>query len=91
MEIQVLNHACVRLADAVVLYTDPFGLSAHANDADLIFITHMHHDHFSPLDIAKVRKDTPCSILPKNELPRIAHVGFNARNVRRPLSRETRG
>ncbi|MCR4902319.1 MAG: MBL fold metallo-hydrolase [Butyrivibrio sp.] len=42
-----------------VIYFDPFKMDNATNDADFIFITHDHYDHFSPEDILKVsRKDT---------------------------------
>jgi len=40
------------------LYFDPYSLEDFSpNDADVIFITHSHFDHFSPDDIRKVMKD----------------------------------
>jgi L-ascorbate metabolism protein UlaG (beta-lactamase superfamily) len=42
-----------------VIYTDPFKLSGGLPKADLILITHEHHDHCSPEDVAKiVKKET---------------------------------
>jgi L-ascorbate metabolism protein UlaG (beta-lactamase superfamily) len=38
-----------------VIYVDPRNLAA-AEPADLILITHEHHDHFSPDDVKKLRK-----------------------------------
>ncbi len=35
---------------------DPYRLTASPQDADLILITHSHGDHYSPSDIARVRK-----------------------------------
>jgi len=37
------------------IYVDPYRLKRHG-PADLILITHDHHDHFSPDDVAKLRK-----------------------------------
>lgn len=39
-----------------VIRSDPFRISGAPHDADIILITHEHYDHFSPEDIAKVRK-----------------------------------
>lgn len=39
------------------IYIDPWGAPDGAPQADVIFVTHAHDDHFSPSDIAKVRGD----------------------------------
>lgn len=58
--IQVLAHSAVRIAGEKTLYFDPYLIEESFNDADMIFLTHDHYDHFSPEDFAKVtREDTP--------------------------------
>lgn len=53
-----LGHASVRIAAPdTVIYVDPYKLTSEPRDADLILVTHSHSDHYSPADIAKVRKD----------------------------------
>ena len=53
-----LGHASVRIASPdTVIYVDPYNLASEPKDADLIFVTHSHFDHYSVADIAKVRKD----------------------------------
>jgi L-ascorbate metabolism protein UlaG (beta-lactamase superfamily) len=37
------------------IYIDPWGLPDGAPEADAIFITHAHQDHFSPDDLEKIR------------------------------------
>ena len=39
-----------------VIFIDPWGVTVE-DQADVIFITHAHNDHFSMKDIEKVRKD----------------------------------
>jgi L-ascorbate metabolism protein UlaG (beta-lactamase superfamily) len=55
-----LGHATFRIeASNLVLYFDPWQLKPAQPKADIIFITHDHHDHCSPEDVAKIaRPDT---------------------------------
>lgn len=41
----------------IVVYTDPYRIDKNYNDADIILITHPHHDHLSDEDIKKVIKE----------------------------------
>jgi L-ascorbate metabolism protein UlaG (beta-lactamase superfamily) len=53
-----LAHASFRIdADDLVIYIDPWQLGDGAPPADLILITHDHHDHCSPEDVAKIQTD----------------------------------
>ncbi len=52
-----LGHASFRIeGDDKVIYIDPWQLEGGPK-ADLIFITHDHHDHCSPDDVSKIQKD----------------------------------
>lgn len=63
--ITVNQHSSVRLfASGKVLYVDPFELPAAPKDADVIFLTHSHFDHFSPKDIEKLCKPETVFVLP---------------------------
>ena len=63
--ITVNQHSSVRLsASGKVLYVDPFELPAAPKDADFIFLTHSHFDHFSPKDIEKLCKPETVFVLP---------------------------
>ena len=54
--ITINAHSSIRLALGEVLYFDPFHIQKETKDADIIFVTHDHYDHFSPEDIEKILK-----------------------------------
>lgn len=49
-----LGHASFKLSGEKTLYIDPWQL-IKAEPADIILITHGHHDHCSPDDVAKIK------------------------------------
>ncbi len=62
-----LGHASFRIEDgATQIYIDPWKLPKNVPKADVIFITHAHYDHFSPEDIAKIKKDGTAFFAPKD-------------------------
>ena len=65
MEVEVLNHASIKLSDDIIIYFDPYDIKNEYHDADYIFITHDHYDHYDNVSIEKVKKETTKIILPK--------------------------
>ena len=58
------------------LYFDPIKQS-NKNDADYIFITHSHYDHFSKEDILKVKNDGTIIIVPYDIYDECLDMGFS--------------
>ena len=57
-DIEWLGNASFRLSgDGKVIYIDPFDLQSDEPKADLILITHRHGDHFSRVDIGRIRTE----------------------------------
>ena len=57
IQITWLGHASFRInANDRIIYIDPFQLDG-GEEADLILITHDHHDHCSPDDVKKIHKE----------------------------------
>ncbi|MBP8644766.1 MAG: MBL fold metallo-hydrolase [Syntrophobacteraceae bacterium] len=54
-KIHWLGHDALRLDGSVVVYFDPFRITGGVA-ADLILISHEHHDHCSPEDVKKIQK-----------------------------------
>ena len=58
--ITVFTHSAIRIAGEKVLYFDPFQMTEEPCDADILFVTHDHYDHWSPEDAARVIAFMPC-------------------------------
>lgn len=55
--IEVNCHSSIKIKnETTIIYIDPFRIKEVSHDADFIFITHSHYDHFSIQDILKVAK-----------------------------------
>jgi L-ascorbate metabolism protein UlaG (beta-lactamase superfamily) len=61
-----LGHASFRIEGSLTIYIDPWKLKGTPPKADLILITHEHHDHFSPPDIAKISNPNTIIITEKD-------------------------
>lgn len=74
--IEVLCHSSIRINKEKVIYIDPFKIDKNYNDADIIFITHDHYDHYSEDDIDKVKKEDTVIIVPEELLTKVLRKGF---------------
>lgn len=64
--IRVLYHSSIRIEREKIIYIDPYHIIEEKHDADLVFITHDHFDHYSPDDIVKVINDQTMVIIPES-------------------------
>ena len=74
--IQVLCHSSIKISKEKIIYIDPFKIDKEYNDADIIFITHDHYDHYSEEDIDKVCKQDTVIIIPETLLAKVLKKGF---------------
>ena len=79
--IEVLYHSSIRISKNKVIYIDPFKIDKDYNDADIVFITHDHFDHYSEEDIDKVINENTTIIIPKELLKKILRKGINKNAV----------
>ena len=56
MKISINSHSSIRAEGTRVLWFDPFQMSAAPHDADILFVTHDHFDHYAPEDLEKAAK-----------------------------------
>ena len=74
--IEVLCHSSIKFYKEKVIYIDPFKIDKNYNDADIIFITHDHYDHYSEDDIDKIKKDDTVIVAPEELLTKLLRKGF---------------
>ena len=80
-DIEVLYHSSIRMNKGKMIYIDPYHIEKNYKDADMIFITHDHYDHYSEEDIDKVRKNNTIFIVPENLLNKLIKKGINDENI----------
>jgi L-ascorbate metabolism protein UlaG (beta-lactamase superfamily) len=73
LQIRWIGHASFRLAtEDVVLYIDPWKLPSAQPDANLVFVSHGHFDHWSADDVAAVSQDTTAVVGPADVVESIS-------------------
>ena len=75
--IEVLYHSSIRINKGKTIYIDPFKIDKNYNDADIIFITHDHYDHYSEEDIDKVINENTVIVIPEELLTKVLKKGIN--------------
>ena len=79
--IEVLYHSSIKINKEDTIYFDPFKIDKEYHDADIIFITHSHYDHYSEEDILKVRKESTHVVAPVDLLDNLLTLGFTKKNI----------
>ena len=74
--VEVLCHSSIKINKEKVIYIDPFKIEKNYNDADIVFITHDHYDHYSEEDIDKVINEN-IIIIPEELLTKLLRKGIN--------------
>lgn len=63
--IEINCHSSIKINKGKIIYFDPFKIEKETHDADIIFITHNHYDHYSQEDINKIIKEDTIIVAPK--------------------------
>ncbi len=75
--IRLLHHSSIRIeGEKKVIYVDPFEIEGEAHDADIIFTSHEHFDHFSPEDIKKIAREDTVLVAPASMEELAASAGL---------------
>ncbi len=66
--VYVYCQSTIKICRDKIIYFDPYNIENNYNDADLIFITHNHYDHYDPKSINKIVNKNTVIIVPKSLL-----------------------
>ena len=80
--IEVLKHSSIRIDKHLIMYFDPYKIENESHDADIIFITHSHYDHFSEEDIVKVRNEKTIIVATEDSYINAMKIGFSSDRIR---------
>lgn len=67
-KITINCHSSIKIVGEKTIYVDPYCIEEESHDADLIFITHDHYDHFEVDSINKLLKDDTLIVIPNRML-----------------------
>lgn len=81
--IKLISQSALRIKNNdKIIYFDPYLLNnKYKNDADYIFITHSHYDHYSPDDILSIKKDNTKIVIPYDLENEVYSLEFNTNNI----------
>lgn len=80
-EVTVLVHSSIKIIGDKTIYFDPYNIEGNSKDADFIFITHDHYDHFSPKDIEKIKNEATILVVPASMEKQSAKAGISHKNT----------
>ena len=87
--IYVNVRSSIKITGTKTIYFDPLDIEGMPCDADMVFITHEHYDHFSPNDIKRVSKEDTQIIVPLGMVDMVAKKKFPVQNIHGILPRQT--
>ena len=79
--ISINCHSSIKINGEKIIYVDPYKIKEINKDADLIFITHEHYDHYSIEDINKIKKSNTRFIVPKSMKNRLIIDGISENDI----------
>ncbi len=84
-----LGHSTIKFIEDKIIYIDPYNIKEQFNDADIIFITHNHYDHFSVEDIKKCMKNDTKIVITKDLYEDTLALGFKENDIMTVLPNNT--
>lgn len=80
--IECLGHSTIKFKNNnKIIYIDPYRIKENTHDADIIFITHSHYDHFSEEDILKIKNDNTKIVITEDLYVKTLELGFKEEQI----------
>ena len=79
--ILVNTRSSIKITGTKTIYFDPLEIEGTPHDADIVFVTHEHYDHFSPDDIRKVLKQDTQIIVCESMLDMVMKNNFPVESI----------
>ena len=70
----VFCQSAIKINSDKIIYFDPYLIEEDYNDADVIFITHEHYDHFDIKSINKVIKNDTIIVVPNSMIEKVSNL-----------------
>ena len=87
--IKCLGHSTIKMLDKdKVIYIDPYNIKEDKKDADIIFITHAHYDHFSEEDIIKIKNENTIIVITEDIYNKVIELGFLEKKIIKVMPKE---
>ena len=77
MKINVFTQAAIKIESTKNIYFDPYQIKEEYHDADYIFITHDHYDHYDEESLKKIMKSETKMIVPECLAERVSKLTTN--------------
>ena len=74
--ITVNTQSSIKITLDKTIYSDPFKIDIDYHDADIIFITHSHYDHFDIESINKIKNDETIVVAPSSMKEEVNNIKF---------------
>ena len=75
-KITVNTQSSIRIEGEKTVYFDPIQISEKRNDADIVFVTHEHGDHFEPGSIRNISREDTVVVFPASMKEQALEAGF---------------
>jgi L-ascorbate metabolism protein UlaG (beta-lactamase superfamily) len=80
--IECLGHSTIKFNKmGKIIYVDPYNIKEEIHDADIIFVTHSHYDHYSEEDITKIKRDDTKIVVTSDLANNVIDFGFMSNDV----------
>ncbi len=77
LKINVFTQSAIKIESDKNIYFDPYKIEKNYQDADYIFITHDHYDHYDELSIKNIQKESTMIIAPVCLKERVSQLTNN--------------